>query len=267
MTTRNQGLLGIAFLLFLPLQLLLGQAPSGIVTFSFDNATPVWDLSGGLTFNQSLIGAGGQETPISFSLDLAQDARGKLTSPNSVTLVQVGNDSIAAHYTVVGSVHGGGGRPARASITVVMDGEDFVAGVSTRFKINVHFTLEASTEELAFVGRASGNAVFKGLSSARIKSDVSVALPGGMDGSWTAQMNIIALRSLGGSALIILSNGKQVPTRLTGSYSARSALANVKLTGINEGLGTSANLKFISSAEGIELQSVRGSVLGQTVRP
>jgi hypothetical protein len=80
-------------------------------------------------------------------------------------------------------------------------------------------------------------------------------------------MNIIALRSLGGSALIILSNGKQVPTRLTGSYSARSALANVKLTGINEGLGTSANLKFISSAEGIELQSVRGSVLGQTVRP
>jgi hypothetical protein len=266
MIIRKKNLFGFAFLLFLQLQLCLAQAPSGIVSFSFDNATaPVWDLSGTLAFNQTMIGAASQESPLAFSLDVTQDVRGVL-SGSGVALVNVGNDLIAAQYTVRGSVHGSGSSPARASINVSMTGEDVVAGVNTRFKINVHYNLEASTEDLAFIGSASGSASFKELSGAKIKTDVSVPVPAGMDGSWTAQMNIIPLQKLGGSALITLSNGRALPTHLNGSYSASSALANVKLTGINEATGVSANVKFISSVEGTELQSLKGKILGQTVR-
>jgi len=264
--TTWKNFFGFSFLLFLPLQFCLAQAPSGIVSFSFDNETaPVWDLTGPLNFEQALLGSGSQEIPLAFSLDVTQDIRGKLTG-SGVALVTVGNDVIAGPYTLRGAVRGGGSAPVRASITVTMAGEDVVAGINTRFNINIRYNLEASSEDLAFVGPASGSAKFKALSSAKIKSDVSVPLAGGMDGSWTAQMNIIPLRRLGGSASIILSNGRTLPTQLTGSYSSSSALASVKLTGVNEAKGVSANLKFIRSAEGIELQSLKGKILGQTVR-
>jgi hypothetical protein len=266
MIIRKRNLFGFACLLFLPLQLCLAQAPSGIVTFSFDNATaPVWDLSGTLSFDQTMIGAASQESPLAFSLEVTQDVRGILTG-SGATLVLVDNDVVAAQYSLRGSVHGSGSSPARASISVSLTGNDVVAGVQTDFKINIQYNLDVNTEDLAFVGRASGSANFKELSSAKIKTDVSVPVPAGMDGSWTAQMNIIALRKLGGSASIILSNGRVLPTHLNGSYSASSAVANVKLTGIDEATGISANLKFISSEEGIELQSLKGKILGQTVR-
>jgi hypothetical protein len=267
MTTRNKNRFALALLLFLPLHLCLAQAPSGIVSFDFDNTTsPVWDLSGTLIFQQTMIGAASQESPLAFGVEVTQDARGQLTG-SGATLVTVGNnDSVAAQYTVRGKVSGGGGRTVRASIDVFLIGEDIVAGINTPFKIKVHYNLEASTEDLAFVGRASGNAVFRELSSARIRSEVSVAAPGSLDGSWTAQMNIIPLRKLGGSGSIILSSGRVLPTHLSGSYSGSSAIANVKLVGVDEGAGVSANVKFISSEDGIELQSIKGKILGQTVR-
>jgi hypothetical protein len=266
MTTRNKNRFALALLLFLPLHLCLAQAPSGIVSFDFDNTTsPVWDLSGTLIFQQTLIGAASQESPLAFGVEVTQDARGQLTGTGA-TLVTVADSSVGAQYTVRGKVSGGGGRTVRASIDVFLIGEDIVAGINTPFKIKVHYNLEASTEDLAFIGRASGNAVFRALSSARIRSNVSVAAPGSMDGSWTAQMNIIPLRKLGGSGSIILSSGRVLPTHLSGSYSGSSAIANVKLVGVDEGAGVSANVKFISSEDGIELQSIKGKILGQTVR-
>lgn len=243
------------------------QAPSGLIGFSFDSpGSLVYDLTGSLSIEQSMIGAGGQETPIAFSVDVTDDARGRLSGAGTAIL-NVGNDFVAANYTVKGKTTGGGNSVNRASFTVKLTGQDTIAGVpNTRFSITIHYNLEADAEQLAFIGSARGGAHFSGLSSGSIKSDVAVGLAPGMDGSWSVQMNIVALKRLAGSATITLSNQRALQTHLSGSYSSRSAVAKVKLTGFNESKGTSVDLNFISSEEGTEIERLRGRILGQSVR-
>lgn len=257
------------FLAFLFSSLCLGsaQAPSGLVSFSFDSlASRVYDLSGSVAIEQAMIGAGGQETPIAFSVDVTHDAKGRL-SGTGMTILNVGNDFVAAAYKVNGKTSGGGNSVNRASFTVKLSGEDTIAGVpNTRFSISIHYNLEADAEELAFIGSARGDAHFSGLSSGSIKSDVSVGLAPGMDGSWSVQMNIVALKKLAGSSTITLSNQRGLQTHLSGSYSSSTAIAKVKLSGIDEGKGTSVNLNFISSQEGTEIEKLSGKILGQSVR-
>ena len=257
------------FLVFLLSSLYLGsaQAPSGLVSFSFDSpGSLVYDLTGSLSIEQPMIGAGGQETPIAFSVDVTDDAKGRL-SGTGMTILNVGNDFVAAAYKVNGKTSGGGNSVNRASFTVKLTGEDTIAGVpNTRFSITLHYNLEADAEQLAFIGSARGSAHFSGLSSGSIKSDVSVGLAPGMDGSWSVQMNIVALKKLAGSATITLSNQRALQTNLKGSYSLSTAVAKVKLSGFNESKGTSVELNFISSEEGTEIEKLRGKILGQSVR-
>src|SRR6266567_1383204 len=104
------------FLAFLLSSIYLGsaQAPSGAVGFSFDAPSAhVYDLTGSLFTEQQMIGAGDQETPISFSVDVIEDAKGRL-SGNGETILNVGNDFVAAHYTVKGKISGGGNSINRA---------------------------------------------------------------------------------------------------------------------------------------------------------
>ena len=213
-----------------------------------------------------MIGAGNQETPIAFSVDVTEDAKGRLSGA-STTILNVGNDFVAANYTVKGKISGGGNGINRASFTVKLTGQDTIAGVpDTRFTITLRYNLEANAEQLALIGSARGSANFSKLSSASINSDVSVGLAPGMDGTWSVQMNIVALKRLAGSATITLSNQRALPTHLSGSFSSHTAVAKVKLTGFNEGKGISANLDFISSEEGTEIERLQGKILGQSVR-
>jgi hypothetical protein len=150
---------------------------------------------------------------------------------------------------------------------VKLTGQDTIAGVpNTRFSITLEYHLEADAEQLAFIGSARGSAHFSGLSSGSIKSDVSVGLAPGMDGSWSVLMNIVALKRLAGSSTITLSNQRALQTHLSGSYSSSSAVAKVKLSGFDASKGNSVDLNFISSQEGIEVEKLRGKILGQSVR-
>src|SRR5215204_3996432 len=98
------------------------QPPSGLVSLPFDNATaPVWDLSGTLLLDQTMQGAGDQEIPLIYSVDVIQDAKGKLTG-SGLTILNIGNDFVAANYTVKGKVSGGGNNVNRASFTVKLTG-------------------------------------------------------------------------------------------------------------------------------------------------
>jgi hypothetical protein len=243
------------------------QVPSGLVDFSFDTPTArVFDLSGSLAIEQQMIGAGDQETPLSFPVDVTQDSNGKL-SGSGVTVVNVGNDFVAGNYKIKGKVSGGGNSVNRASFTVKLTGQDTIAGVpNTKFSISLEYKLEADSEEGALFGSARGSANFSGFSSANIHSDIAIGLAPGMDGTWSVEMNILALKKLGGSAVITLSNQRALQTRLSGSYSTHTAVAKIKLKGFDASKGTSANLDFISSEEGIELQKLRGKILGQSVR-
>ena len=266
MTIRNRNPFWFIALLLVSFQLCHAQAPSGDVSFSFGgDVAPIYDLSGSLTIEQQVIGAGDQTTPLSFSINISHDARGRL-SGSGVTLMNLGNDFVAATYVVRGTASGGGLKPNRFSITVKLTGEDVLAGVTTRFSVVVHYNLTVDPGSQTLVGTARGSANFSNLSGGPIKSDVSIQLPSSMDGSWAANMHILALRRLSGNGSVVLSNGRSLPVLLSGSYSPRNAVANLHLRGINEALGTSVNLNFISSEAGTELQFVRGKILGQTVR-
>src|SRR5689334_6239339 len=77
------------------------EAPDGVFPFPFaaPNAA-VYDLSGGLQLNQTMVGPAGTEVALSYSIDLTQDPRGFFTGSGE-TIVQVGeNDFVAAAYSV-----------------------------------------------------------------------------------------------------------------------------------------------------------------------
>jgi hypothetical protein len=245
----------------------LAEPPSGLVTFSFDSTnTPVWDLSGGLTFDQDMQGAGDVNTPVAFSVDVVQDTKGKL-SGSGFTILNVGNDFVAAQYSVKGKVSGGGNSVNRASFTVKLSGEDVIAGVTTKFTGSIRYELTANASARTFSGTARGSLKFSGLSSATIRDEVTLTLNPAMDGSWTVQMNIVTLNKLGGSGSIILSNGRALPMQLSGSYSTSSGTSKIKLKGINEAVGTSLSLKFFNVPdEGFVIESMSGKILGQSVR-
>jgi hypothetical protein len=87
-----------------------------------------------------------------------------------------------------------------------------------------------------------------------------VAIPGGSDGTWMLQMNVVPLSKLGGSALVILSNGRTLQFNLTGSYSAARDTSKIKMAGINDSRGNS--LSVVLGPE----SRLRGKVFGQSVR-
>src|SRR5437762_1560386 len=78
------------------------DVPSGLFAFSFGPETaPIYDLTGSFQINQTMIGAGQTEVGLSYGIDVTQDSRGFLTGAGT-TIVMVGNDFVAAEYTVKG---------------------------------------------------------------------------------------------------------------------------------------------------------------------
>ena len=244
--------------------------PARSVCF-FDNQTaPVWDLSGNPVLEQTLIGTADIETPLAFqAVSLMHDSKGKLSGSGD-TILNVGNDFVAAQYTLNGKVSGGGNSVNRASFNVRLTGEDVIAGVITRFSIKIRYELEADAGELVFVGTARGNANFTGLSSSKIRSDVTMQLPAGMDGSWTLNMNIIPLNKLSGSAEMVLSNGRVLPATLNGSFSSSTGVSKLKIKGVGAGAGSNVSLRLFESVEEEEpvlaIEKLEGKILGQKVR-
>jgi hypothetical protein len=250
----------------LSLPLCWAQAPSGTVTLPIDSTTtPVWDLSGDLAVNQPMKGAGGTIIPMSFGVSLLHDANGRLRG-SGLTQLAIGEDVIASDYTVTGSVSGGGDT-TRVSLTVKLTGQDVIASVDTPFKITITYHLTVDPATLSLTGTSSGNAKFNKLKGGgSINSDVSIPLPAGSDGSWTVQMEILPLTSLAGSGSFVFAT-RSLPTGLSGSFSKSSNVTKVKLTGINEGKGSTLNLNLSTTADGtVDIQSLKGKVLGQSVK-
>ena len=236
------------------------HAPNGTVSFSFGvDTVPIYDLSGSFQIDQTMIGAGGAEVGLSYSVDLTEDVRGTLTGSGE-TLLVVGNDFVAAAYTVRGKIS----RVAdvtRVLLTVRLTGEDVIAGVSTPFNIQLVYTLAITPETRTLDGTVRGSARFGQLGSSRIHSDVSIGLPGNADGGWTLQMNIVPLNQLAGSALIVLSNGRVLQAHLGGHYSVRLDQSTVHVTGFGDSRGNSATVVFAT-----DVSFLQGQVFGQAVR-
>ena len=237
------------------------DAPDGVFPFSFGvtNAA-VYDLSGGLQLNQTMVGPAGTEVALSYGVDLTQDARGFFTGSGE-TIVQIGeNDFVAAAYSVKGRIRVIGDS-THATLVVRLRGEDFIAGVFTAFSISIVYELNVAAETGTLEGGARGSAKFGRLGRSKISATpVSVALPSGAGGGWTLQLTIVPLNRLAGSALVILPNGRTFQAHLSGRFFGDQSV--VTISGFAEGRGNSVTITFNTDNEVLFL---RGRVLGQLV--
>ena len=257
MTVLTKRLLLPALAILAAANICFADAPNGLVSFSFHTNAPVYDLTGSLQFDQEIIGSGANH--LSYGVNVIQDARGRITG-SGTTGVAVGNDFVAAEYTVQGRISASHGS-TRVTLMVRLKGEDSFGGVSTPFSINIEYKLTINPNSGTMDGTARGSAKFGRLGGGKIRSDISVPLPAGADGSWTLQMNIVPFSRLGGSATIVLPNGRTLALNLSGTYSSATDESKVKLSGFGDSRGNNATVTFDS-----DLLTLRGTVLGQTVR-
>jgi len=234
-------------------------APSGPITFSFTGSTaPVYDLTGSYQFDQQTQAAAGTPVNLALGFSVRQDAAGRLRG-SGVTNVQIGADLVAAQYIVTGGVTGGGGKPTRAKFSIRWLVQDAAVGASGPVTISVQYNLQVSQGFLS--GTARGRAKFGKAGSGSINTSVSaVPLPAGVDGSWRVTMNI---QTPGGSGSILLPNGRSLQANLASSFSARSGLNRLKLSGTGGDRGNTLNVNYLPATSALE--SVSGKVLGQTV--
>ena len=251
-------------ILFLSLQFCQAQVPSGQMTLYFNNAnTVVYDLTGTYQLSQEIVGAAGSTVDVTaYGVAIAQDAQGRLQGTGTI-LVSIGSDFVAADYTASGKISGGGSSVTRATLSLRLKGDDVVAGIQTSFNISIKYSLEVGPG--GFTGTAKGSANFARLGDGQINSSVTeVPLPAGVNGSWTAQLDIVPFKRLAGTGVILLSNGRQLQSSLSGSYSSTTGLSKVKLTGTFGSQGNSLNLSFLTGATTPE--SAKGKIMGQTVQ-
>jgi len=237
-----------------------GQAaPSGPVSFSLTNATAlVYDLTGRYQFGHEVVVAGGRTVMVSLGLSVQQDAAGVLRG-SGVTNIQVGNELIAASYSISGRVTGGGGNATRATLSVRWLSSGVAVGTNGSFTISVQYNLGVSPGGLS--GTATGQARFAKLGNGTIKSTLSaVPLPAGVNGRWSVNMN---LQPPGGTGSVILPNGRSLPASLAGSFSARSGLELIKLSGVGSDPGSALTINFFPATGAVD--SLSGKMLGQSV--
>lgn len=241
--------------------------PSGSLSFDFDSSTPLIDMTGGFQVSDQILGAGGQPIPISFGVDLTHSSSGALRG-GGTAIVQIGDsDFLAARCRANGRVSGGGPNPIRVFLSVHLTGEGQIATLDTRFSISVAYNLTFNPESGALEGSSRGSAAFSSLGNGRIRSidSISVGLPGGGDGSWEANMNIIPFNRLIGGAQIVLSGGRTVNAQLAGHFNAGSGISVVRLTGTNVDRGSSATFSLSTDDAGTSVETVRGKILGQRI--
>jgi len=242
------------------------QAPSGDFDFSFDASfDPIINMSGTFQSDQSIIGAGGTETPLTISVDITNAVTGGLKGAG-FGIVQVGNDVLGASYTANGRVSGGGGAPTRVVLSVKLTGTGTVSGVQgVAFTITLRYNLVFNSETATLDGTCRGGVSFQKIGSGSVRSDISVAVPSGSDGTWRLHLSILPLNPIGGTGQIITSEGRTVPGIVHGSFQPGLGRTVINLTGTQEGVGMAAHLILLNGETGVELQRATGHVLGQRI--
>jgi type 1 fimbria pilin len=245
-----------------------------LIGFDFDTSNyPAWDVSGTYQLDQPISGAGGTPVPLSYSVYINHDAKGRL-SGSGTGLVNIDGQVVAANCTLKGSVSGGG-NGTRVNFSVNFKGKDWFYGVYRSFNGHVDYKLNVDPTELTLVGTARGNVSIGG-SGGNIKVDAVLPLPAGVNGSWTVNMGVIPLKQFIGTGTIDIAayDSPELPggwpatrilyTDVKGSYNDSKNLANSNLNGIDEAKGSNLTVKFQPGSTFPTKMS--GKVLGQQIK-
>ena len=247
------------------------QVPSGQVVLSFGNSSsPVIDLSGEFNpTNQVLIGAGGQDVPVSFSGVLINvNPNGKITGSGSATVFVSGNP-FAVFYRVNGKMSGGGSKPIRAHFTLNAHGNGSLGNQANNLSLVITYNLTYNPDDVSLEGTSRGSLNMSASGKSKINSPVGVQLPPSSDGSWISELDVIPTKKISGSGMVLIlpSASRVLGGNLSGNFSSSQNLSKIKLkgTGATKGFNVQFNLG-VNAEGGTELETMRGKVLGQTVQ-
>ena len=246
------------------------QAPSGEQEFDFSaQSSPLIDVTG--NFNTSTTINGGTPLTISF---LEQITDQITNSPNGrlhgagVAIINIGDNPLAAQFVAVGSVTGGGLHPTRVSLILHLTGSGTINGIDdTGFNILLRYNLFLNVDDASLEGSIHGSVHIARLGTGTVRDDsVSLPLVGGNDGSWSAILNILPLNHLSGTGTISLSNHRSLQGIISGTFSTRTGISRIRLTGFGSDKGFSVTFTASQAEDGsLELETVRGRILGQSV--
>ncbi len=280
---KNRLLFLPALLLSLPLA--LAQAPSGPVSFAFDrNTFPLWNFTGAYQFSQQMVGIG-SVAPLSFQVFITHDLTGRL-SGSGTTIVTFGDEAAAANYSLNGAVSLSG-NATRATFTVALAGSglNIIAGQPHSFSVSLTYNLRVDPDPAsspAWIAPARGTPVrgsvrVSGLGDATVipGDGFTVALPPGVDGAWSVNMDILPLNRLGGTATIVVDSSAApdraayepgtltLDANIVGTFKPTLALSKVLLSGLPDSRPVSLELVFANGD--IQPGRIAGRILGQTV--
>jgi hypothetical protein len=236
----------------------MAQVPSGTYDFVMDAPeSAIYDFGGVRTFEQYIIGAGGEPVNLSYGVELVHAATGTLRGEGNV-MVAIGSDVVAAYCKAKGNVFGGGTKETQVTLSVTLKGEDVIGGKFTRFQIDLKYKLFVDPIAGELYGTVSGKANMKGIGNMKVSSEVAMPVP--TSGAWALHVDITPLAKLVGPGTLTLSNGRQLPLHASGKYKASTDTSSIELRSQGEEKGSAFKVVF-SLSEG--LLDMSGTVLGQ----
>jgi hypothetical protein len=236
--------------------------------FSFDftntTITPLIDMNGVFQVGDQIIGGGGVPVAFNYGVPITHDSRGVLRGSGG-TLVQIGDDVVAAAYRANGRVSGGGNNSIQVFLAVTMRGEDVIGGVLTRFSVSVAYHLTFNPDTASLEGSSRGKVTIARDGTSRIASDdISTGIPSGGDGSWTLNVTAVPLNKMVGSSQIIISGGRPVNAVVSGHFDP-DTVSVARLVGINGDRGSASTISFTVTDDEVVLETIQGRILGQRV--
>ena len=226
---------------------------TGEYTYSFTNP-PVWDFTG--TYVTTELGLVRTST-LNVAPSGAVTGSGNLHFDDGSGIVFDGNQTTKGKVTANATL--GVRLSAKGSGEFTLDlGEGPLTGP---FKGSLNATLDPAARTLS--GPISAKLCIPRAGCETVGTNTTLTLPANMDGTWSLKLNIqTSGSSVTGTATITLSNGRELPYDVTGSYSSSTGISKLKLKGTGEATRTS--LSTTLSGNGA-LLTLKGKLFGQAV--
>jgi hypothetical protein len=255
------GLFSLLVLLQLGVANARAEELSGDYTVSFNGAVNVWDISG--TYDVDLDG-------LKLGYTVEVDPAGKFQGQGYMSFHE-GWDYLDGTLFFSGSIKSVGDVTSIV-MNMKLTGSGVVSGYSATFKATMKETMEIDTANKTMVGTASGkiSVAVPGVGKQSMpleKITVEDDLPADMDGTWDVELHVAADGTkYTGTAKAELSNGRNVPFDLKGSYSAKKDTSKLALKGAGLNRGMSMNVSAVLTNAQFQVQSLKGKLLGQKVQ-
>lgn len=223
----------------------------GEYQFNFTSSFPLWDLSGTYVTTD-----GGLERTSNLNVSPAGVVTGTGTlqyddSGISLVATQASSGRVTAN--------------AKLGVRILVNGKGHFDVNSDGLELSGPFkgSLKATLNpiERTLNGTLSGTFCIPKQGCQTISTNTTLQLPAGMDGSWSLTLDVQTIgNSVIGTAIVLLSNGRELPFDVTGSYSATKSLSKLKLKGTGTAARTALSVAIDNTGQFV---SLKGKLLGQ----